>query len=158
MDIIVGVDGSDASHAALGWAVEEARLRGTSSVTVVHAYRGPDARTPFAYSYPYLTASLVQQMVDDNQQWQQEQEAAARGLAEEVVERAIDVTGADEAGVTLKRLVVAREPAPALIELSERAGLLVVGSRGRGGFRGLLLGSVSQQCLQHARCPVVVVR
>jgi nucleotide-binding universal stress UspA family protein len=54
--------------------------------------------------------------------------------------------------------VVSGGPAERLIDQSKDADLLVVGSRGRGGFRGLLLGSVSQQCVSHAQCPVVVVR
>lgn len=58
----------------------------------------------------------------------------------------------------IKRLVVAREPAKTLIEMSSEADLVVVGSRGQGGFRGLLVGSVSQQVLHHAQCPVLVVR
>ena len=60
-------------------------------------------------------------------------------------------------GVELRPQVVEGAPAPSLIELAEGADLLALGTRGRGGFAGLVLGSVSQQCLHHARCPIVVV-
>jgi nucleotide-binding universal stress UspA family protein len=60
--------------------------------------------------------------------------------------------------VAVERLVAAERPIPLLLELGERAGLLVVGARGRGGFAGMLLGSTSQALIYHAPCPVAVVR
>jgi nucleotide-binding universal stress UspA family protein len=66
--------------------------------------------------------------------------------------------GDEGGGPVVKRLVVARDPAKTLIEMSRESDLVVVGNRGHGGFKGLLIGSVSQQLLQHARCPVLVVR
>ena len=68
------------------------------------------------------------------------------------------IPGEDDADVDVVRSVVVGTPASALIAASAAADLLVVGSRGLGGFRGLLLGSVSQQCAYHAGCPVVIVR
>jgi nucleotide-binding universal stress UspA family protein len=67
---------------------------------------------------------------------------------------------ADEVGdtVDVTELVVEKAPVPALLDEASTDDLLVVGSRGRGGFSGLLLGSVSQQVAQHATCPVVIVR
>lgn len=158
MDIVVGVDGSASSVQALTWALAEARLRGEATILAVHAFRPPETRSPYAYSYPYLPAHLVNQMVDQDRAWHEEQEAAVRRAAEDLLDRAIAAAGGDDAGIAIKRVVLARDPAPALIELSRTADLLVVGSRGRGGFRGLRLGSVSQHCLHHAHCPVVVVR
>ena len=61
-------------------------------------------------------------------------------------------------GIEIERHVVEGAPATVLVDESRHADLLVVGSRGHGGFAGLLLGSVSQQCAQHAACPVVIVR
>ncbi len=78
-------------------------------------------------------------------------EAAA--LLDRVVE---DV--ADAGGVEIEKKVVEGEPAPALLEAARDASMLVVGSRGLGGFSGLLLGSVSQQCAHHATCALVIVR
>jgi nucleotide-binding universal stress UspA family protein len=65
-----------------------------------------------------------------------------------------DLDGVEVQGVTVE----SRHPAQALVERSRGADLLVVGSRGRGGFKRLLLGSVSQQCAHHAECPVVIIR
>jgi nucleotide-binding universal stress UspA family protein len=81
------------------------------------------------------------------------QEAAERLVTETL--RA--VAGDGGPGIEVRREVVEATPAPALIELAEGADLLVVGSRGRGGFRGLHLGSVGSQCAHHAPCPVAIV-
>jgi nucleotide-binding universal stress UspA family protein len=72
------------------------------------------------------------------------------------VERALSEAGAES--VEIKRSVVEGHPAAALLDAAKEADLLVVGSRGRGGFAGLLLGSVGEQCAHHAPCPVVIVR
>ena len=114
--LVVGVDSSEPARAALGWAVEEARLRSVR-LTVVHA---GDRAVPAT-----LDAALA----------------------------AVDTTG-----VVVERRVVADRPAPALLGAATDADLLVVGWRGRGGFRGALLGSVSTHVTDHAPCPVVVVR
>jgi nucleotide-binding universal stress UspA family protein len=77
--------------------------------------------------------------------------------ASHIVSRAVDVARAQWPDILIREDVVVEPPAKALIEASKGASVLVVGSRGRGGFAGLLLGSVSQQCIVHAACPVVVV-
>lgn len=134
--IVVGVDGSDSSVSALRWALREARLRGASA-RVVHAWSYPQVST-------YHEAAHVLNVPFAD-------EAAA--LLDRVVE---DV--ADAGGVEIEKKVVEGEPAPALLEAARDASMLVVGSRGLGGFSGLLLGSVSQQCAHHATCALVIVR
>jgi nucleotide-binding universal stress UspA family protein len=159
MDILVGVDGSASSEKALAWALDDARSRGNATVIIVHAYRRPENRSsPYAYSYPYLPGHLVQQLSESELTWRDEQAALARRQGEAVIDHAVRTARSGDGDVPIKRVVVASEAAKTLIEMSQSADLLVVGSRGRGGFRGLRLGSVSQQCLHHARCPVVVVR
>ena len=135
--IVVGVDGSDGASAALRWAVEEAALR--------HA--ALDAVS--AWHIPYAAGSPAIGLVIDPDE--------ERTYAHEQLEEVIGAIGAHP-GVEINRVVVEGGAARALIEAAAGADLLVVGSRGRGGFKGLLLGSVSQQCIHHASCPVVVVR
>jgi nucleotide-binding universal stress UspA family protein len=75
-----------------------------------------------------------------------------------VLRESVDRVRSDYPAVKVETAVVEGPPARVLVDLSADADLLVVGSRGRGGFSGLLLGSVSQQCVDHAHCPVTVVR
>jgi nucleotide-binding universal stress UspA family protein len=133
--IVVGIDGSEGSAAALRFAVEEARVRG-SELRVVCAWHVP----PAAYD-----TGLVQAPLDATEFERIAGSAARRTL--------------EEAGLDVATTILLREgqAAEVLVEEAEGAELLVVGSRGLGGFRGLLLGSVSQQCAQHATCPVVIV-
>ena len=135
--IVVGVDGSEGSLRALGWAVDEARLRG-AELDVVLAWH-----LPYAGVYRQLAGYLD------------------LGLFEKEAQAILDRAAA-EAKVQLASVepifVHDGAPARALREAAKGADLLVVGSRGRGGFAGLLLGSVSQQVAAHAPCPVVVVR
>jgi nucleotide-binding universal stress UspA family protein len=131
--IVVGVDGSKAADGALGFAVEEARLRG-AALEVVHAFDVPQV------SDTLFGADLIGELEDD----------ARRVMADAVARH--DLQGLDHS----ERL----ERGPAawiLMDAARKADMLVVGSRGRGGFVGLLLGSTSHQCLHHAPCPVVVV-
>ncbi len=155
-EILVGVDGSTASHRALTWALDEARRRGDAALVVVHAYAPPESRRPYAYTDAYMSAEVLQRLIDEDQRSREEQEEAALHHAQGLVEGMVDRVG-DASDVAIRRVVVPREPAETLVEMSDHADLLVVGTRGRGGFKGLLLGSVSQQCIQHAHCPVVVV-
>lgn len=134
--IVVVVDGSEGSLEALRFALEEARLRG-GTVTALLAWS-----VPFVADVP---TGLLPEMMDD-----------FRADAEALLAGQVAAAG-DPGGVEIERLVVEGPPAQALVHASEGAALLVVGSRGRGGFKGLLLGSVSSQCVHHATCPVVIV-
>lgn len=131
--IVVGVDGSESAQVALRWAVDEARRRG-ATLEVVHAWR----RIP----------------VTDYFVHEPEPGGSAR-FAQAVLDQAVDAE--DTTGVTVERKLVPGTGAYALIHEGKGAALLVVGSRGRGGFGGLLLGSVSQQAAHHAPCPVVII-
>jgi nucleotide-binding universal stress UspA family protein len=74
-----------------------------------------------------------------------------------MIDRAIEKVAEDVAGLDIEPRVLEGNTPQVLLERGKEADVLVVGSRGFGGFRGLLLGSVSQQCVEHATCPVVVV-
>lgn len=138
--IVVGVDGSEESKAALKWALAESRLRG-SRVRAIHAWH----YSTFVGGYGYVDPEVMDAGAL--------QSAASETLKESVVEVVGDTTD-----VEIERVVLQGAAAKILIDESERAELLVVGSRGHGGFAGLLLGSVGQQCAHHAHCPVVIVR
>lgn len=138
--IVVGVDGSQESLDALAWAVGEARLRG-ASLRVVTAWRPP-------WAYAFDAPAAVRPELED----------ALRNVGERVIEDALAaVLGGRKSDVEVERRVVPEPPVEALLAAAG-ADLLVVGSRGRGGFTGLLLGSVSQQCAHHAPCPVAIIR
>lgn len=136
----MGVDGSEESKAALGWALEEARLRSA------------DLSAVYAWSYPVVpgrgivppAAALPTDVL--------------RREAEELLESTLAAIGGAETEAVVRLVAVEGTPTKVLVEASENAQLLVVGSRGHGGFVGLMLGSVSQQCALHAHCPVVIVR
>ncbi|GAB3488668.1 universal stress protein [Amycolatopsis cihanbeyliensis] len=137
--VVVGVDGSPTSERAVAVAFEEASLRGAPLVAV-HAWLDGDYDTVFSPARSYST-------------WESVDEVERRALAERLAgwqEKYPDVR--------VERVVARDRPRHQLLEWSARARLLVVGCRGRGGFRGLLLGSTSQAMLQHADCPVLVVR
>ena len=136
--IVVGVDGSDTSLDALRWARDEAARRG-ASLHLVHAW-----------SYPYVgdVAGMAAYVPDDANM-----EANARAVLDDAV--ALATEGGDPPAVTTS--VVHGAATQVLLDASAGADLLVVGSHGRGGFAGLLLGSVSQQCAHHATCPLVIV-
>ena len=139
--IVVGVDGSNGSSEALRWAIAEARLRGVP-VRAVHAWSYSQPLVPSLVGYPYSAESFRNAMDD---RWQ----------AERRLERATSELGEDH---EIERVVVEGSAAQALIDAVGKADVLVVGSRGHGSFTNVLLGSVSQQCAQHAPCPVVIVR
>lgn len=135
--IVVGVDGSPGSRSALRWAVAEARLRG-ASVEVATAY---------SMSYVAMNPELAYLEASSEALVARVKEMQARLVAEE---------GTPE--LTIMQRVVPGPAAGALVQVAQGAELLVVGSRGRGRVRDLLLGSVSSYVAHHAPCPVVVVR
>lgn len=134
--IVVGIDGSETAHRALAWAVAEARLR-QAQLDVVHAWQVPGV-VGGQYALPY-----------DPQPFE---EAARSTLADAIKGR--DVSGLPG---EVRPVLVCAGAAAAILQASEGADLVVVGSRGLGGFKELLLGSVSHQVAHHARCPVVIV-
>jgi nucleotide-binding universal stress UspA family protein len=138
--IVVGVDGSPGADAALEWACDEAELHG-AALDVVMA---------MAEVGPWRPGEPVDAITAKDPLYQE-----PRLEAERVLGRALSRMRA--AGLDVETTVVEDAPARALTRQAAGADLLVVGKRGRGGFVGLLLGSVSQHCVQHAPCPVVVV-
>jgi nucleotide-binding universal stress UspA family protein len=140
--IVVGVDGSESAEAALLWAVEEAR-RSELLVSAVSVYEPYSSHHPFGADYMEVISPGAERRL--------------RAEAEKTLERALSSVAA-ESDVKIDGLVLAGPPGRVLVEAARDADLLVVGSRGLGGFAGLLLGSVSHQCLHHSSCPVAVVR
>lgn len=133
--IVVGLDSSEESIRALRWALDEARLR-KAELQLVHAYPTPEL----------VALPAVVTLPSDDE---------LRVAADEVLdEQLAKVGGSGEVSVT--RTVRSGGAASVLCEVAEGAELLVVGARGLGGFRGLLLGSVTHQVVAHAPCPVVV--
>lgn len=128
--IVVGVDGSEYATKALDWAADEADR--CNAVL--------DIETAYEPGYVFVTRDEIKRHM----------ETVVSDAAARVAER--------RPGVTTTTGTREASPAKALVEASEGADLLVVGTRGLGGFRGLLQGSVSQQCCQHAHCSVMVVR
>jgi nucleotide-binding universal stress UspA family protein len=147
--VVVGVDGSAGAREALRWAAAEARLRQTR-LRVVHASTsGFFSAGGAGYGYPYIGGSADTLPGIGFTELRQ----AAEGL----VERLIVDAGVEAGDLEIERHVVEGGPVEVLIHAVGERDLLVVGSRGHGGFAGLLLGSVSQQCAHHAPCPVVIV-
>ncbi len=134
--IVVGVDGSAGSARAFAWAVRLARETG-ATVEAVQAWE--------------LTYAWIDSYVPDLERWAKE----AKATAERSLDTVVDAVPAD--GVVIERNAIEGMPAKVLLDAADRADLIVVGSRGRGGFRGLLMGSVSQQVVHHSHVPVLVV-
>jgi nucleotide-binding universal stress UspA family protein len=132
--IVVGVDGSETARRALEWAVDEARER-NAVVEAIHAWH-----QPFVSGYAYMGEIPLGDYAAE---------------AQETLDTAI--ASVDTTGVTVEGRTVCGGASQVLVEESKGASLLVVGSRGRGGFGGLLLGSVSQQAAHHAPCPIVII-
>jgi nucleotide-binding universal stress UspA family protein len=130
--IIVGIDGSASSIDAFRWAVRQAQVTGA----VVEAM--------MVWQYP---AGVVPAGTQD---FEAESRRALDGAIEGAFSSALPVQ--------VTRIVEEGEPAPTLVRRSKDAALLVIGSRGHGPFVGMLIGSVSQYCVNHAHCPVVVLR
>jgi nucleotide-binding universal stress UspA family protein len=163
--IVVGVDASPGARRALAWAAAEARLR-HAVLQVVHAYHSRELVAPFYFpsqhALPGTAAGVAgepsEQEMTATLQDRAEFEEAFHGRAEQLLDTMLSELEEAVSGVDVQRTVVEdRRPAEALVELSTDADLLVVGSRGRGGFTELLLGSVSHAAVLHAACPVVVV-
>ncbi|HUA95612.1 MAG TPA: universal stress protein [Acidimicrobiales bacterium] len=134
--IVVGVDGSKASLAALGWAVHQAELTG-AAVEVVACWQWPSST---GWSPP---------VPDDYR---------PDLVAETALSEIVDTARRQNPSVAFRPKVMEGPPARALVEASADADLLVVGSRGHGEFAGMLLGSVSEHCVTNAHCPVLVYR
>jgi nucleotide-binding universal stress UspA family protein len=138
--IVVGIDGSRNASRALEWAMAEAALR-KADLTVITVHSVPPS---------YWTGQPAALPGDD------ERVNEARKSAEEAVSQAASALGESKpASITVT--AVDGFPAETLINASENSDLLVVGSRGGGGFGSLVMGSISSQVVHHAKCPVVVV-
>jgi nucleotide-binding universal stress UspA family protein len=140
--IVVGVDGSHHSGRALGWALREAQVRHVPlNVVTVH----PPSVRPATGIY-WGIPTLPENSFDPE---------LARAAVQQFVDEAAKETG--ETGLAVTVSVVTGDAAEELVKASRDADMLVVGSRGSGGFARLLMGSVSSQVTQHAEVPVVVV-
>jgi nucleotide-binding universal stress UspA family protein len=133
--IAVGIDGSPDAARALAWAIDEAKRRDMTLVLVHGVEVGAIAASP------YGGGAVLQQL-----------EASGKRLLEEAV------AAVSAEGLPFDCVMEIGSGAHALIEASRNADLVVVGSRGHGGFVGMLLGSVSNACTHHAHCPVVIIR
>ena len=133
--IVVGVDGSENGQRALRWAIDEAALRGSVLVLMHSVQLGLSVAEPYGGGY------VLDQLQEAGRLALDEAETLAVGR-----------------GIEVERHLETGSIAYSLVDASKGADLLVVGSRGHGGFTGLLLGSVSTACVHHAHCPVVVVR
>jgi nucleotide-binding universal stress UspA family protein len=136
--IVVGVDGSASSKAALAWAARQARLTGATVEAII------------AWEYPATYGYAMPAAPEINYNYEQ---VAADVVADTIAE----ICGEAEPVKVISR-VVEGNAAQVLLDASAGAELLVVGSRGHGGFFEALLGSVGQHCVHHATCPVVVIR
>lgn len=134
--IVVGVDGSEASKAALRWAIREAGSAGG----VVEAI--------LAWEFPIVWRGWIPPAD------QADFEADAGRMLRSAVDEVAEAVGP----VEIRPRVMRGHPAAVLLQAALGAHLLVVGHRGRGGFAGALLGSISYHCVLHAPCPVLVVR
>ena len=135
--IVVGMDGSDGSFMAAHWAVSEAKVRGRG-ITLAHAIMPTAASSAFGIAVP-PRLDLIEDM--------------RSGASEDLTRLAADLDCAD-----IQVVVEIGTPSALLLTASDTADLLVLGSRGRGGFTALLLGSVGSQVTSHASCPVIVMR
>ena len=138
--IVVGVDGSPSSQAALVWAMRQAELAGATVEAVM------------AWHYPIMINRAAWALVTP------EDEAEIESLGATKLSEAIAEAAAPHGQVQVRAAVRQGNAAQVLLDAADSADLLVVGSRGHGGFAGALLGSVSQHCVHHAKCPIVIVR
>lgn len=134
--IVVGVDGSASSRAALRWAIRQAKVTGASVDAVISWW------FPSAYGWAAYTVGAP------------DLEGEAKGILAAAMAEVSDL----EPDVIVRPVVTGGHPAEVLLCAAEGADMLVVGSRGHGGFASALLGSVSLHCVLHAHCPVLVFR
>ena len=134
--IVVGVDGSPSSMTALRWSLRQAKLTGCE-VEAVTAWQYPST-----YGFSPTTDGA----------------SDFEGDAQKILFDALNEVGGVGPGVIIRPSVVEGHPADILVREARGADLLVVGSRGLGGFAGMLLGSVSQHCVHHAPCSVLVIQ
>jgi nucleotide-binding universal stress UspA family protein len=140
--IVVGFDGSESSQNALNWAMDEARQR-NGELRLITVWNKP----PMAW-YPAVLETAAGEIAA---------EESPQSIAETLQADALKTAAAEGLAAT-GQLVHGDSPAAALLDAARHADLVVVGSRGHGGFPGLHLGSVSSQVVSHATCPVLVVR
>jgi nucleotide-binding universal stress UspA family protein len=139
--IVVGVDGSEAGKAALRWAITTAKTLGDTQVEALMAWAYPIMpASPFVGAVPPVPVDEI--------------DAATRQHLDEIV---AEVATMADNHVEVTPRVVCENATTALLEASQKASLIVLGTRGLGGFAGLLLGSVSHQVATHSDCPVVIV-
>jgi nucleotide-binding universal stress UspA family protein len=138
--IVAGIDGSPSSISALRWAIRQAGLTG-ATVDAMIAWHYPVSAGGYGWAPTGMGTTFD-----------------FKENAEKVLADAIGTACDPGNGVTVRARVVEGNAAQVLLDASDGADLLVVGSRGHGGFTEALLGSVSQHCVHHAHCPVVVVR
>jgi nucleotide-binding universal stress UspA family protein len=140
--IVVAVDGSEHASRAVQWAVKQAGFERRPLVVVNAAGEGDvlgAAWADVARTYPYGPSDLLH---------------ASRAIVDDAVELAQSL----RSDLTIVAMPVVGDPRQVLVDLSSRAHLIVMGSRGRGTFRSMLLGSVSASVSKHAECPVIVCR
>jgi nucleotide-binding universal stress UspA family protein len=138
--IIVGIDGSVHSRRALEWALNEASIRHTP-LTVLTVSQAVAGFSGSAVAYP----------------GDEERTEKARGAAQEETDSVLATAGTEPRPPSVTVRAVSGLPSEALLDAAADADMIVVGSRGAGGFKRLLMGSVSTQVSQHAHCPVVVI-
>ena len=138
--IVVGVDDSADAVRALEWAVAEARVH-HDRVLLVHAWQYPAVGISDYAGDPLPVFGYHE----------------LEKVAADVLTRAVEVINGLDATVAVDTRLVQGHPGEVLVEASDGARLLIVGSRGLGGFKGMLMGSISNTVAHHARCPVVIV-
>lgn len=137
--IVVGIDGSETARQALRWAADEAALR-SADLEVVLVWSYPYYVDPVGGVYP------LPSMFDATEQRE-------RGLLDEEIKTVLG----EAPTINIVRTTRCGSTAPELLDAAKGADLLVLGSRGRGGFMSMLLGSTSMHCVQHSPCPVIVI-
>ena len=134
--VVVGVDGSESSLEALRWAAHYVHVAGGTLQAVISWH--------YPVDYGYASVPIA--------------DMDLAGWAHEALQSSVAEVEKEYPGLSITERVLEGPPASVLLEAAEGADLIVVGSRGHGGFAGVLLGSVGTHVVHHATCPVVVVR